>query len=294
MRHDDRPHDVADSGSEAHAESTFAALAAPLVDQALSHNASIHADASPESLHQLRVALRRLRSLWWAYGPLLDRQENTRQRALYRFLADAAGKTRDWDILLELLASETNETSEPGEDGAPRAAPVCLREARERALAASRETLLNADIHNVLHGALASTSKELNTAPERHALQKFAAKRVRAAEKSLRKRMDKASRAKRADYDALHDVRKAGKKVRYLIELFGPVLDDVGHDHTLKRLKKLQQCFGELNDVTASIALLRENTGLFADEAEARAALALLKERRKARRCEAVQLLRET
>ncbi|ALP62670.1 CHAD domain-containing protein [Paraburkholderia caribensis] len=294
MRHDDRPHDVADSGGEAHAESTFAALAAPLVDEALSQSASIHADASPESLHQLRVALRRLRSLWWAYGPLLDRQENARQRALYRFLADAAGKTRDWDILLELLASKTNETSEPGEEGALRAAPACLREARERALAASRETLINADIRNVLHGALASTSKELNSAPERHALQKFAAKRVRAAEKSLRKRMDKASRAKPADYDALHDVRKAGKKVRYLIELFGPVLDDVGHDHTLKRLKKLQQCFGELNDVTASIALLRENTGLFADEAEARAALALLKERRKARRREAVQLLRET
>ena len=294
MRHDDRPHDVADSGGEAHAESTFAALAAPLVDEALSQSASIHADASPESLHQLRVALRRLRSLWWAYGPLLDRQENTRQRALYRFLADAAGKTRDWDILLELLASKTNETSEPGEEGALRAAPACLREARERALAASRETLINADIRNVLHGALASTSKELNSAPERHALQKFAAKRVRVAEKSLRKRMRTASRAKRADYDLLHDVRKAGKKVRYLIELFGPVLDDVGHDHTLKRLKKLQQCFGELNDVTASIALLRENTGLFADEAEARAALALLKERRKARRREAVQPLRET
>lgn len=286
MKHDDRTHEVAEHGGEAQAESTFAALAAPLVDEALSHNASIHADASPESLHQLRVALRRLRSLWWAYRPLLDRQENTRQRALYRFLADAAGKTRDWDILLELLAGKKNEESEAG-------APDCLLEARERALATSRETLVNADIRNVLHGALASTSKELNTAPERHALQKFAAKRVRVAEKSLRKRMREASRAKRADYELLHDVRKAGKKVRYLIELFGPVLDDVGHDHTLKRLKKLQQCFGELNDVTASIALLRDNTNLFSDETEAHAALALLKERRKACRREAVQLLRE-
>ena len=290
MKHDDRTHEVAGHNGEVQAESTFAALAAPLVDEALSHNASIHADASPESLHQLRVALRRLRSLWWAYGPLLDRQENTRQRSLYRFLADAAGKTRDWDILLELLAAEKNEESEAGALGA---APACLLEARERALATSRETLVNADIRNVLHGALASTSKELNTAPERHALQKFAAKRVHVAEKSLRKRMRKASRAKRADYELLHDVRKAGKKVRYLIELFGPVLDDVGHDHTLKRLKKLQQCFGELNDVTASIALLRENTNLFSDETEAHAALALLKERRKACRREAVQLLRE-
>src|SRR5262245_55719011 len=83
MKFDDRPHDVAALGDGAQAESTFAALAAPLVDEALAQNASIHADATPESLHQLRVALRRLRSLWWAYRPLLDKAENTRQRALY-------------------------------------------------------------------------------------------------------------------------------------------------------------------------------------------------------------------
>ncbi|WP_087732798.1 CHAD domain-containing protein [Paraburkholderia piptadeniae] len=285
MKHDDRAHDVAVPGEEPHAESTFSALATPLIDEALARVASIHADASPESLHQLRVALRRLRSLWWAYRPLLDKEENARQRALYRYLADAAGRTRDWDILLELLA---------GDEDSPRDVPPCLREAREQALAASRETLINADIHNVLHSALASTSKELNTAPERHALQKFAAKRVRAAERSLRKTQRGASHAKRFDYEALHDVRKAGKKVRYLLEFFGPMLDDDGHGHTLAHMKKLQQCFGELNDVIASVALLRDNTGLFADEQDASAALAYLKERRKHRQREAVRLLRKS
>ncbi|MBN3754589.1 CHAD domain-containing protein [Paraburkholderia sp. Tr-20389] len=290
MKDDDPTHDIAALGDGAQAESTFAALAAPLVDEALAHNASIHADASPESLHQLRVALRRLRSLWWAYRPLLDKAENTRQRALYRFLADAAGRTRDWDILLELLASANDET---GASGMVRDVPASLHEARERALATSRETLINADIRNVLHDALANTSKELNTAPERHALQKFAAKRVRVAEKSLRKRMRKASRAKHADYDSLHDVRKSGKRVRYLIEFFGPALDDAAHARTLKRLKNMQQCFGELNDVIASVALLRENLNLFASEEDAREALAFLKGRRKQRQREAVRLLKK-
>ncbi|MEI6000573.1 CHAD domain-containing protein [Paraburkholderia bengalensis] len=279
MKDDDRTHEIAALGDDAHAESTFAALAAPLVDEALARNAAIHADASPESLHQLRVALRRLRSLWWAYRPLLDKAENTRQRALYRFLADAAGETRDWDILLELLS---------GIDGD---VPACLRDARERALAASRETLVNADIRNVLHDALASAAKELNTASVRHALPRFAAQRVRAAERSLRARMRAASRVKRPDYELLHDVRKAGKRVRYLIEFFGPVLDERDHERVLKRLKELQQCFGELNDVIASIALLRANVHLFADQCAARDALAYLKLRRKERRREAVRLL---
>jgi CHAD domain-containing protein len=290
MKYDDRTQDVAAPGDGAQAESTFAALAAPLVDVALAHAASIHAEASPESLHQLRVALRRLRSLWWAYRPLLDKAENTRQRALYRFLADAAGRTRDWDILLELLAGEPDETHD-GSNG--REVPASLREARERALATSRTTLLNADIRTVLHDALAGTSKELNTAPERHALRKFAAKRVRIAEKSLRKRMRKASRAKRCDYELLHDVRKSGKRVRYLIEFFGPALGEATHERTLKRLKNLQQCFGELNDVIASVALLRENMNLFADGHAAREALAYLKARRKQRQREAVRLLRK-
>jgi CHAD domain-containing protein len=290
MKDDDRTHDVAALSDEAQAESTFAALAAPLVDEALAQNAAIHEHASPESLHQLRVALRRLRSLWWAYRPLLDKAENTRQRALYRFLADAAGQTRDWDILLELLAGEPDKS---GDGSHTRDVPASLLEARERALATSRTTLINADIRNVLHDALASTSKELNTAPERHALQKFATKRVRVAEKTLRERMRKASRARRRDYEALHDVRKSGKRVRYLIEFFGPALDNAKHERALKHLKNLQQCFGQLNDVIASVALLRENMNLFDDENEAREALAYLKQRRKERQREAVRLLQK-
>lgn len=37
-------------------------------------------DSNPEVLHKLRVALRRLRSLWWAYEPLLDRKDAKFQR----------------------------------------------------------------------------------------------------------------------------------------------------------------------------------------------------------------------
>jgi CHAD domain-containing protein len=283
MKHDDRTHDIATSADHPQAEATFVSLAAPLVDEALEHAASIHHDPAPETLHQLRVALRRLRSLWWAYRPLLDKAENTRQRALYRYLADAAGRTRDWDILLELLA-----TDRAGVD----AVPVSLRDAREAALATSRETLINADIKTLLHDALASTAKELNTAPERHALRGFARKRVRAAEKSLRRRMRTASRAKLSDYDAFHEVRKAGKKVRYLVEFFEPLLD-ADQDRTLKRLKKIQQRFGELNDVIASEALLREHIDLLAETGESDDALQFLKKQRKRRLRAAAGLLRK-
>ena len=85
---------VADSkpaDPEASAQEAFASYAAPLVSDAIEYANAVHEDASPEALHKLRVSLRRLRSLWWAFEPLLDKGENTRQRALYKFLATAAG-----------------------------------------------------------------------------------------------------------------------------------------------------------------------------------------------------------
>src|SRR5258708_37392086 len=92
------------AGAEPSAEAAFASYAAPLVDDAIELANAVREDASPEALHKLRVSLRRLRSLWWAFEPLLDKGENTRQRALCKYLATAAGKARDSDILIVLIA----------------------------------------------------------------------------------------------------------------------------------------------------------------------------------------------
>lgn len=52
----------------------------------------------------------------------------------------------------------------------------------------------------------------------------FVETRVRKAEKALKSRIEHANRHKRPDYDALHEVRIARKKLRYLLEFFAPVL----------------------------------------------------------------------
>ncbi|MFM0737480.1 CHAD domain-containing protein [Paraburkholderia xenovorans] len=265
------------------AEPAFASYAAPLVDEAIEQAAAVREDASPEALHKLRVSLRRLRSLWWAFSPLLEKGENTRQRALYKYLASAAGKTRDWDILIELITREDESAPEMR---------AKLEEVRGGALATSRETLSNADVKHLLRDALTSATKELNTAHERVPLRKFADKRVAASERSLKKRMKRASHAKRANYAAFHDVRKAGKKLRYLLEFFGPVLQG-GHKRTLKRLKQIQKRFGKLNDIVASEMLLRDNASLLAGAGDTGGAQDWLAKERKRRMRSAAGLLRK-
>ncbi|WP_345815911.1 CHAD domain-containing protein [Paraburkholderia sp. PREW-6R] len=264
------------------AQSAFSAYAAPLVDEAIEHAHAVREDSSPEALHRLRVSLRRLRSLWWAFEPLLDKDESTRHRSLYKFLATAAGKTRDWDILIQLFKEDESGASEM----APR-----LEAIRGDTLATSRETLLNADVKHMLREALTSASKELNTAHERVSLRKFANRRVKASERALKKRMKRASRAKRSNYATYHDVRKEGKKLRYLLEFFGPELSGK-HKRTVKRLKQIQNRFGKLNDVVASETLLRENAARLDGSGDADGALQWLKKERKRRMRSAAALLR--
>jgi CHAD domain-containing protein len=130
----------------------------------------------------------------------------------------------------------------------------------------------------------------LNTAHERTPLSKFARKRLTSAEESLHKRMRQASHAKRSDYAAYHEVRKAGKKVRYLLEFFEPLLAKK-HLKSTKELKRIQKRFGALNDVVASEELLRGNRNVFPDDASVKTALAALEKERRRRVRAAAKLL---
>ena len=263
------------------AQAHFSHYAAPLIDNALACAAALKSNPDAEVLHKLRVSLRRLRTLLWAYRPLLNEQFDNQQRALFKFYANAAGKTRDWDILIGLLEAMGDEQDQSGE---------ALHAEREKTLETSRQTLEQTDVKHALHDALKEANRQLNTAHERTPLPKFARKRVAAAQKSMSKRMKHAAHAKRSDYASYHEVRKAGKKLRYLTEFFEPMLAKK-QLKAVKPLKKLQKRFGALNDVVASEQLLRDNRTLFADDAAVAHALDALAKQRKRRMRDAGKLL---
>ena len=139
---------------------------------------------------------------------------------------------------------------------------------------------------------LAEASRTLDPEGKQRLLHEFADRRVEASEKTLRRCTRRAGRVKKAEYTALHDVRKAGKKVRYLLELFGPVLSG-RHQETLKRLRKVQDKLGELNDVVASENLLRGNAALLGALGNAESTLAWLRKERKRRMRAAPSILRK-
>lgn len=164
------------------------------------------------------------------------------------------------------------------------------RRCRDEAALTSRETLAHANIKEVLHHAVSEANKQLNTARQRTPLRKFAWKRVSAAEGALKKRMKRASRAKRSDYASFHDVRKAGKKVRYLLEFFEPLLDKK-QQKGMRKLKRLQKRLGALNDVVASRELLQDNLAALPEGTAVDSAMRSLKQEQKRRIKAASKLL---
>jgi CHAD domain-containing protein len=281
MKRGDATDTATQMGTQQDAAAAFSSLASPLVHEAIDCAAQLNETSAPESLHKLRVVLRRLRSLWWAYRPLFDKDVNRQHRALFKFLATAAGKTRDWDILLQLLEEEVEAESASSSE---------LKAARAQTLTMSLGTLANANVKDVLRETLSDAVKSVNTAHERVSIGKLADHRVAVSKKSLRKSMKRASRAKKSDYVSLHEVRKAGKTLRYLLEMLGPVLRR-GHRRTLRRLTKIQKRFGALNDVVASEALLQQNENLFGSSGAGDFALRWLKQERSHRLRAARRLL---
>jgi len=229
---------------KAFAETSFSTFADPLVNKAIEQASGLQKGADAEKMHKLRVALRRLRTLLWAYRPVLDERFDNRQRAVFKSLADTAGDTRNWDILIGL----TEKDSDPG-------LVTAFRKRRDQTAKKSARSIRKSDVDKILHNAVGKTNSQLERSEQQTPLGKFARKRVEAAEKQLKKRMRHAADAGASDYASYHDVRKAGKKVRYLIEFFDPLLKEKQRKG-LKDLKRLQKHFGALNDVVASRTLL--------------------------------------
>jgi CHAD domain-containing protein len=268
---------------------TFAALAGQIIDDVKFYARAIetHENAAPEALHQLRVSLRRLRALWWAYQPLLEKRQCRIERDQFRQLADAAGETRNWDILRELVP-----TSMPGR---PRRLSLTKAVDGQRALAAlaSREAIARADIEALLDRTLKNSQEQLAARGHLPTLEKYAQKRVSLVARNLRKAGRRATRGVKADYASLHRVRISAKKLRYLTEFFSPILSG-RQDVALESLSGLQEALGKLNDIVVSEALVARHSVELGSRKRVRKAIQGLEKKKKQKMRKARVVLRGT
>jgi CHAD domain-containing protein len=229
----------------------FSTLAGATASEAFRRVRKLSSSSDPEVLHKLRVALRRLRTLWWAFQPLLDKGDAKSHRSEFRSLADAAGKTRDWDVLRALLSAD-----QPMKDTF-KSLIERVDQHRSDALSFSNRTIANAGVEQIVQHAMATARNQICAQTVLTPLDEFAVQRAERAERMLKKRVKRVASNRDADYAALHEVRIAGKRLRYSLEFFAPVLDD-RYLSTIERLAQVQEHLGHLNDLVTSETLLRE------------------------------------
>ena len=211
------------------------------LQQILAHDPGTRLGEDPESLHDMRVAVRRSRALLGA-GSVLLATDTTGLAAELKHLGTVLGAVRDLDVLLERLRGEAARLGEPDEQAA-----------REllRALAGERER----DRGRLLRHLESPRYLDLldRFAGELDGLEPSGA-RVR-LEAAARAELKKARRLVSALPDepadeALHALRKQGKRARYAAEL-------AGQDEIVRRAKTLQDVLGEHQDAVVAGQRLR-------------------------------------
>ena len=230
------------------------------------HDPGTRLGQDPESLHDMRVGVRRLRALLRAGRPLvLDDTSELEDRL--RELGVVLGEVRDLDVLLERLDAEGAELGEPDAAQARSLLTALSRERTEK-----RRRLLDflrSDAYLALLDDTASTIDVLRPGTDELSLADLAAN----AAKKLRKAVNALPRE--PSDDELHAVRKKGKRARYAAEL-------AGQKNVVRRAKKFQDVLGEHQDAAVAVERLRE---LAADGSAAQALSAgRLVEREEARR----------
>ncbi|HEY2073492.1 MAG TPA: CYTH and CHAD domain-containing protein [Gaiellaceae bacterium] len=205
----------------------------------------------PESLHDMRVAVRRSRALLRAGDPLYTNDTSAFADEV-RWVGEKLGAVRDLDVLIERLRAETAELEAADE----RTARTMLRTLERRRTSARTALLkaLSSDRYLVLLDRFPREVDGLAPSDSSATLDDLAERQL----KKLRKRVRETSDD--APDDDLHALRKKGKRVRYAYEL-------AGHDKVVKRAKSFQDVLGEHQDSVVAEAALRELGASGADRA---------------------------
>jgi CHAD domain-containing protein len=200
-----------------------------------SHAPHVAADGDPEELHDVRVAVRRLRSLLRGARPLIDDERAEPLRRELGVLGKRLGPARDGDVFAAYVGSETDGLDEPGSERL-----LARVDAERRAAYDDARAALDDDAFARLLEELEAFAADVVVSDRRpRELMGPEAKRLRRA-------MDDVSTD-----EALHRARIKAKRLRYAAEV-------AGADGVVRSAKRFQDAVGEHQDAVVAEQRLRD------------------------------------
>jgi inorganic triphosphatase YgiF len=219
---------------------------------------SARAAVSNESVHQMRVAVRRLRSALYAFRKVLDEGERKRVTGLVRWIMQAMAPARSWDVFVEECLEPLRQHLP---DDAARAALESFADdvvqMRRQAHAGVRAALADPRFTTTCLDVEAwwETGGGVEALGEAAALpiEDFARDTLRQLGRRL---LEEADGIDHRAGEELHQLRIRAKKVRYAIEFFRGLFRKKAVKPYVAALAAVQERLGAINDALTAQQLL--------------------------------------
>jgi CHAD domain-containing protein len=247
-------------GYEQRADAAAAAVLRRLLEVISENLSGAIAGTDVEFLHQLRIAVRRSRTVQRQFKGVFPALELPGMRSDFRWLQRATGEPRDLDVYLEEFDDLRELVPERLRgDLEPLRLTLVRRRLSTRAglagvLHSARATELLHDWERLLESLVELPLEDRPSA--RRSIGALAAERVVAVSErilAMGAGVDESSPS-----ESYHELRKKGKELRYLLELFGARLFDAEVvDSLVRALKGLQDLLGRHQDREVQATMLR-------------------------------------
>lgn len=209
--------------------------------------------SDPESVHQMRVGLRRLRCAIRLFGGIAPCPLPL--QAELQWLLGVLGAARDWEVVAGMLDALADAEGAPqrwqGVRQAAHRQALRQRQQAGRALGSVRYTAFLLGLGGWLQRGAAPPLESGRAVP----LAGFAAHLLRECRKTLQKRLRRLPDGTPA---ARHRLRIAAKKLRYASEFFRSLHQPEPMQAQLQALSALQDRLGRLNDAALAARLLEQ------------------------------------
>jgi CHAD domain-containing protein len=224
------------------------------------------ASIDTEFLHDLRVAVRRTRSILKLAGDVLPDNLAERFQPEFKWLGDLTTPVRDLDVyLLQLDTMTARLTSADPRDLDPfRSFLVRHRAAERRRLVRGLRSRRFEQLMSEWRSAMTEVVAAAEGGPT---VSTLARQRLTRAYRNAVRRGERIT--VNSPSDDVHALRKRCKELRYLLEVFRPVCAREPHRRLVKELKSLQDTLGDFQDGEVQREAVREFAAAMMEQGQA-------------------------
>jgi inorganic triphosphatase YgiF len=234
----------------------FQVVGASCLRHLMANEAIVRSAPEADAVHQMRVALRRLRAAITLFKTVVEDEKRDEVKAELKWMANLLGEARDLDVYVTKVLEPAQVQRE--DDESYRQLIAAYQERRTQAYQTLQDTIVSARfIHSTLETAAWIQAGHWVVDETKAARQRRGRPVAELAEQEIGRRWKRVLKRGRnladLDPDERHQVRIEIKKLRYATEFFDSLFRGGGAKTrkraALKTLEALQETLGELNDI---------------------------------------------